>query len=1001
MQPSTIVLSTPVSVSPLVSPSLYSSDPLGPQNVPDISQPCIPDTNPESVPDISLSPPCPASPPNAAVSLSLSTQTLWNTRVPDPPHSYHPSDDPSPPASLALGIIDQVRPNDHLLFPLPPREPLSSSSVTLNPNGIARLLQTYPDKRFVHTLVSIATSGTRIGYEGSLDFKVRESNHRSALHHADIVTRSIQSEIAKGRVKEILALPKNHYFCSPIGLVPKTTDGVQTGWRVIFDLSSPDASSVNDGIPRHYGAIVYETLDDAIRLIAQAGKGAVMMKRDLKSAFRHIPVSHHDHWLLIFEWDGKFFVDMFLPFGLRTAPRIFNLFSEALHWVFETLYCWNVTHYLDDFLFVFPPSSKTDQKSATFDHVLSTMGLTKAPEKDATGMTVTHLGFELDSENMEVRLPLNKKLRALHAIQALTTSSSVSLRELDETLGFLSHCCQVVPLGRPFLRRLFTLLRRNTKRRFLRIRIPAVAKNDIRWWLYFLSSWSSVSIIRLSRTNHDVATDASGVKGIGGVYNGSLFSERVPSRHREKHINWKEMFAILHAFVLWHKDWAGGCVRLACDNSAVVQALDKKSIKGETIRPLQTILLIAAVFDIKILVFWIPSEENIVADAASRHDYEKLADLGFQVSSFRNRKLSLASKISILRQQLFTFLTMRSPRQRGETTTPLAPLTNHSAVIMDTLRSLPPSNPLRTGLPKSCAKPNLPPQKDTSKHSDQPTSKKDLRRLCSTILESNSSSEVVRESMEKGTRNSVSLSRLPSSAKLSTKPEMITMKSTLKRHYVLRLPDSFDLASLHGITPPKYASNVVTFHSNRMVPSLLLSPPPKLTHFDVEYSFNLHPHLPPQSALLPPSNGCSHNSPVRLQTPCFLDCSVHSHDNISFPKSKNCSSEPVSRPPVSPVILYEKELQSLLQLSASPAKTSSSLVDGKVTLSTSISMKSVKVNELKNYSNSTPNSIISRSQRSLLWPRQSCSPTTTLSEPQSNRPACRDLQRSLHGNVAL
>lgn len=68
-----------------------------------------------------------------------------------------------------------------------------------------------------------------------------------------------------------------------------------------------------------------------MHLVARAGRGAKMMKRDLKSAFRHIPISQLDHWLLIFEWEGQFYVDMFLPFGLRTAPRIFNLFSEALH----------------------------------------------------------------------------------------------------------------------------------------------------------------------------------------------------------------------------------------------------------------------------------------------------------------------------------------------------------------------------------------------------------------------------------------------------------------------------------------------------------------------------------------------------------------------------------------------------------------------------------------------------------------------------------------------
>ena len=134
-----------------------------------------------------------------------------------------------------------------------------------------------------------------------------------------------------------MVLP-DHYFCSPIGLVPKMNDGIHTGWRPIFDLSCPESRSVNDGIPTEYGAIIYETLDNAIQLVAYAGRGAILMKRDLKSAFRHIPVSACDHWLLIFEWKGKYYVDMFLPFGLRTSPRIFNLFSEAVHWILETLH---------------------------------------------------------------------------------------------------------------------------------------------------------------------------------------------------------------------------------------------------------------------------------------------------------------------------------------------------------------------------------------------------------------------------------------------------------------------------------------------------------------------------------------------------------------------------------------------------------------------------------------------------------------------------------------
>jgi hypothetical protein len=85
------------------------------------------------------------------------------------------------------------------------------------------------------------------------------------MAHADAITESIKKEIANGRIRKIDSLPP-HYFCSPLGLVPKGSNGIPTGWRTISDLSSPEGRSVNDGIPKEYGQITYETLSDAIRM---------------------------------------------------------------------------------------------------------------------------------------------------------------------------------------------------------------------------------------------------------------------------------------------------------------------------------------------------------------------------------------------------------------------------------------------------------------------------------------------------------------------------------------------------------------------------------------------------------------------------------------------------------------------------------------------------------------------------------------------------------------
>ena len=679
----------------------------------------------------------------------------------------------------------KTRPNTSLHFPLSAEMHLSPSKANvLNPWGIAELLHHYPNQRFVDTLISIALHGVTVGYTGSLNGQTRRPNHTSTFTYPEVLTKSIQSEIVAGRIVELPTLPAN-YFCSPLGLTPKMADGIQTGWRTIFDLSSPEGSSVNDGIPKEFGSLVYETLNDAIRLVTQAGKNAILVKRDLKSAFRHVPISPCDYWLLIFEWQGCFYVDMFLPFGLRTAPRIFNLFAEALHWIFETLYEWNVTHYLDDFLFVFPAGTDSDPISKTFDQVLATFGLSKAAEKDSQGRVVVHLGFEFDSSAMEIRLPPNKKQRALDAINSLLSSSTVSLSSLESTLGFLSHCCQVVPLGRPFLRHLYSLISRCTTQR---------AAKDLRWWLRFLTSWSAVSMIQPSRPIYDIATDASGIKGIGGVFQRQVFSKRIPARHRLKHINWKEMFAVLYAFLLWHQSWRGGSVRLACDNATVVDAISKCSMKGNSLRPLQDILLVAAVFDITLSAFWIPSEENIVADAASRHDFGKLANLGLQVSP---QKPSL--KISTLRQTLSNFSTIPSPRPPTAIITPSENPTVSSAAPMDIPHSPLPSKASPIGLVPSCAPPNLQLPKVISMPSAPTISSLGSPPLSSTTPASNSLSVGANAFMVRAPNDSVSHLHRLSSSELSMNSIATKKESISNQRSVWHLPPSYDLENLHGI----------------------------------------------------------------------------------------------------------------------------------------------------------------------------------------------------------
>ena len=164
----------------------------------------------------------------------------------------------------------------------------------------------------------------------------------------------------------------------------------------------------------------------------------------------------------MYEWNGRIYVELFLPFGLRTAPLIFNLFSEAIHWVMQ-LKGYNLCHYIDDFLLILPPESPMIHTAANdFSEVCDTMGFMIEQKKNKEGTLVDFLGLEIDTMAMEARLPPDKHQRALSIVVDILQRKSISFHTLEKLLGFLSFCCAVIPLGRPFLRQIFNLLNRKT-----------------------------------------------------------------------------------------------------------------------------------------------------------------------------------------------------------------------------------------------------------------------------------------------------------------------------------------------------------------------------------------------------------------------------------------------------------------------------------------------------------------------------------------------------------
>ena len=60
-------------------------------------------------------------------------------------------------------------------------------------------------------------------------------------------------------------------------------------------------------------------------------------------------------------WQGSVYADCQLPFGLATAPAIFNALAEALEWILKPRGVHYVIHYLDDFLLLGHPEANAQR----------------------------------------------------------------------------------------------------------------------------------------------------------------------------------------------------------------------------------------------------------------------------------------------------------------------------------------------------------------------------------------------------------------------------------------------------------------------------------------------------------------------------------------------------------------------------------------------------------------------------------------------------------------
>lgn len=508
--------------------------------------------------------------------------------------------------------------------------PTLAAKNPLNPEVWQDYLQHHPDRKFATTLLDYVRNGVPLGYTGPRKYRLHP-NWKSVYKYEHKVKNCIDKDVQLGRKSGPFPVPPlQHFVGSPMGaFLRKHSHKV----RVIHDLSWPPTEAVNDYIADADCKMKYITLDTVLDHIRTAGENVYQCKLDIADAFKHCVVRPSDWDLLGSTWtsliNGKYvtqyYIDMVLPFGCSSSPKLFDTFASGLKFIMQQKGASIIEKYLDDFYSCASTKNECDQNLAIMLDACSETGFQVNPQKVCpSSKRLEFLGIIIDTHKKRTEISSERLQEIMTELLQWRNRKKCSKRQLLSLIGKLTFVSRVVRHGRTFTRRLIQLSKK-AKYLHYKINLNNEARADILWWLKYLPTWNGISIIDSSRwltnTEIDLETDASDI-GAGCVFMPEWFYVKFEGELeylKDKSINFRELYAVVKATVTWCKSLHGKRVIFHCDNLSIVHILQSGCSKVPMIMKLvRALFYICAQHQIEYTAVHIPGLSNVKADQLSR-----------------------------------------------------------------------------------------------------------------------------------------------------------------------------------------------------------------------------------------------------------------------------------------------------------------------------------------------------------------------------------------------
>ena len=471
---------------------------------------------------------------------------------------------------------------------------------------------------------SRVTDYIEFGFPLSLDYDVFQYNnqvvnHSSATNFPSHVDTYLQTEQSfKAIAGPFERSPFSRLHTSPM-MTRSKPDGSR---RLIVDLSWPHGASVNSAIPDdtfdgRECKLKYPTLDTIVEAISKIGKNALIYKVDLKRAYRNLRSDPRDFSVLGLNWQGKCYVDVSVPFGLKTGASACQMVTDSITHLMNNSGYWTCA-YLDDIVGVSPPSNASSA-FLSLNNLITSLGLPINDDKVSEPVhNLTCLGINIDVKTGTLTIPADKIEGVRRLCDNWATRKYATRNSLQKLVGHLIYINKCVRPARLFVNRILQALRSTPNKG--KIPLGEDFHKDISWFREFMVTFNGTTKIHDRSTEPiHVYVDAC-LTGIGGYTNTHVYFQTIPQCYRMAlSIVHFEMMNVMVAFRLWAQAWTNSRVEVHCDNAAVVSVLNSGSSRDPFLAACaRTLWLLKAKFNILVTVSHIRGKDNVYADILSR-----------------------------------------------------------------------------------------------------------------------------------------------------------------------------------------------------------------------------------------------------------------------------------------------------------------------------------------------------------------------------------------------